>query len=54
MTGDVIADARMEMGQNFNQPHVAVRFNPRGSRLFDQIAAENVNHRLAIILDGNI
>ncbi len=54
MTGDVISDARMEMGQNFNQPHVAVNFNPRGARLFDQIAAENVNQRLAIILDGNV
>jgi len=54
MTGDVIADARMEMGQDFNQPHVAIRFNPRGARLFDQIAAEHVNQRLAIILDGNV
>jgi len=54
MTGDVIEDARMEMGQDFNQPHVAIRFNPRGARLFDQIAAEHVNHRLAIVLDQNI
>ncbi len=54
MTGDVIADARMEMGQDFNQPHVAIRFNPRGARLFDQIAGEHVNQRLAIILDGNV
>jgi len=54
MTGDAIADARMEMGQDFNQPHVAIRFNPRGARLFDRIAAEHVNQRLAIILDGNV
>jgi len=54
MTGDVIADARVEMGREFNQPHVAIRFNPRGARLFDQIAAEHVNQRLAIILDNNV
>jgi preprotein translocase subunit SecD len=54
MTGDVIADARMEMGQGLNQPHVAIQFNPRGASLFDRIAAEHVNQRLAIILDNNV
>ena len=55
MTGDVISDARMAMsGQSFNQPHVSLRFNPRGARVFDQIAAEHVNQRLAIILDNNV
>jgi preprotein translocase subunit SecD len=33
---------------------VGIRFSPRGTRLFDQIAAENVNKRLAIILDGSV
>lgn len=54
MTGDVISEARVEISRRFNQPHVAIRFNPRGSRLFDQIAEENVGKRLAIILDNNI
>lgn len=54
MTGDAIADARMEIGHEFNQPLVAIRFNARGARLFDRIAAEHVNQRLAIILDGNV
>jgi len=54
MTGDVISEARVEVSRRFNQPHVAIRFNPRGSRLFDQIAEENVGKRLAIILDNNI
>ena len=54
MTGDVIAEARMELSRQFNQPHVALRFNPRGSKLFDQIAEKSVGRRLAIILDNNI
>jgi preprotein translocase subunit SecD len=54
MTGDALADARVEFDRTYNQPHVGIRFNPRGTRIFDQIAAENVNKRLAIILDGNV
>jgi preprotein translocase subunit SecD len=54
MTGDVIAEARMELSRQFNQPHVALRFNPRGSKLFDQIAEKSVGKRLAIILDNSI
>jgi len=53
MTGDVIADARMHIDSK-NQPYVGLKFNPRGAKLFDQIAAENVNKRLAIILDNNV
>jgi preprotein translocase subunit SecD len=54
MTGDALADARVQFDRTYNQPHVGIRFNPRGTRIFDQIAAENVNNRLAIILDGNV
>jgi preprotein translocase subunit SecD len=54
MTGDALADARVQFDRTYNQPHVGIRFSPRGTRLFDQIAAENVNRRLAIILDGNV
>jgi preprotein translocase subunit SecD len=54
MTGDALADARVQFDRTYNQPHVAIRFNPRGTRLFDQIAAANVHKRLAIILDNNV
>ena len=54
MTGDALADARTEISRMGNQPIVGIKFNARGSRLFDQIAAENVNKRLAIILDNNV
>jgi preprotein translocase subunit SecD len=56
MTGDVIANAQMAIsgGQRLNQPYVSLTFNPRGARIFDQIAEEHVNQRLAIILDNNV
>ncbi len=54
MTGDVITDARMRIKSDFNEPYVSLDFDSRGARLFDQITAENVKKRLAIVLDNNV
>lgn len=54
MTGDVITDARMRIKSDFNEPYVSLDFDSRGARLFDQITAENVRKRLAIVLDNNV
>ncbi|MGB9736065.1 MAG: protein translocase subunit SecD [bacterium] len=51
MTGDMLTDARMEIGGEYNQPYVSIRFNSRGARLFDQLTAAHVGERLAIVLD---
>lgn len=51
MTGDMLTDARMEIGGEYNQPYVGIRFNSRGARLFDQLTAAHVGQRLAIVLD---
>ncbi len=51
MTGDMLTDARMEIGGEYNQPYVGIRFNSRGARLFDQLTAAHVQQRLAIVLD---
>lgn len=53
LTGDTIRDARVSIG-DFNEPYVTVRFDPAGTRLFDQITAEHVKKRLAILLDGTV
>ncbi|HJM42301.1 MAG TPA: protein translocase subunit SecD, partial [Nitrospinota bacterium] len=53
LTGNSLVDARVEFGQ-FNQPRVSVRFDGRGSRIFDRITAANVGKRLAIVLDKRI
>lgn len=52
MTGDMLTDARMQIGGEYNQPYVSIRFNSRGARLFDQLTATHVGQRLAIVLDN--
>jgi len=54
ITGDVLTDARMRIKTDFNEPYVSLDFDARGARLFDQITAENVGKRLAIVLDNNV
>ncbi len=53
LTGNSLVDARVEFGQ-FSQPQVSVRFDGRGSRIFDRITSANVGKRLAIVLDNRI
>ncbi len=54
ITGDVLTDARTRIKSDFNEPYVSIDFDARGARLFDQITAENVKKRLAIVLDNNV
>ncbi len=54
MTGAVLTDARMRINSQTNEPDVSIDLDARGTRLFDQITAENVGKRLAIVLDNNI
>jgi preprotein translocase subunit SecD len=53
MTGEVLKDAQVRF-DDFNQPYVALEFDPRGAKMFDRITAQNVKRRLAIILDSNV
>jgi preprotein translocase subunit SecD len=50
MTGQYITDARTAFDQ-YGQPYVSLGFNPRGARIFERVTGENVNKRLAIVLD---
>jgi len=54
LTGDVIKEARVNIDQRFNEPYVGLSFNSVGARLFEDITANNVKRRLAIILDNNV
>jgi len=51
MTGDMVKNAQVRIGGNFNEPYVALDFTGRGGRIFAQITEANVNKRFAIILD---
>ncbi|MBI3995802.1 MAG: protein translocase subunit SecD [Nitrospirae bacterium] len=53
MTGDVLTDARVSIGQ-FNEPYVSISMDGAGAQVFERITGENVKKRLAIILDNNV
>ena len=53
LTGDVLSDARVSIGQ-FNDPYVSITFDGKGGREFDRITSENVKKRMAIVLDNTI
>ncbi|MCF8110283.1 MAG: protein translocase subunit SecD [Desulfobacteraceae bacterium] len=53
-TGAHVQDARVQIGQRFGEPHVTIDFNRKGARIFERVTAENVNERLAIVLDDKV
>ncbi|MFP4107806.1 MAG: protein translocase subunit SecD [Desulfonatronovibrio sp.] len=53
MTGEYITNANTAFDQ-YNQPYVSIRFDNQGSRIFERITSENIQKRLAIVLDGNV
>ena len=52
--GDLLTDARVAIDSQFNEPYVSLTFDSVGARLFEEITEQNVNKRMAIILDGNV
>jgi preprotein translocase subunit SecD len=55
LTGEMLTDARVRIGggdTNRNEPYVALEFNAEGARVFDKVTGENVNKRIAIVLDN--
>ena len=52
LTGSAIADAKVKIGGQYNQPYVAIDFNEQGAKDFAKLTGDNINRRLAIILDG--
>jgi len=54
MTGDTIADARMQLFDQLEGPTVQLTLNGDGARRFDELTGANVGRRLAIILDGTV
>ena len=54
MTGDMVKDARVGYGGNFNEPLVSLSLTSDGGDIFADITEANVNRQLAIVLDGVI
>jgi preprotein translocase subunit SecD len=53
LTGDVLSDARVSIGQ-FNDPYVSITFDSKGGREFERITGDNIKKRMAIVLDNTI
>jgi preprotein translocase subunit SecD len=54
LTGKYITDARVSIDQVNGSYHVSLSFNNQGARIFERVTGDNVNKRLAIVLDGII
>ncbi len=52
MTGDMVKDAQVRIGGNFNEPYVSIDLTGRGGKVFAHITEKNVGRRMAIVLDG--
>jgi preprotein translocase subunit SecD len=54
LTGQYLTNAVVRIDNQFNEPYVAIDFNPRGGKIFERVTKANVKKRLAIILDDNV
>lgn len=54
LTGDYLVEADVRINPQYNEPYVSIKFDPAGSKLFEEITAANVGKRLAIVLDDNV
>ena len=51
MTGEMVKNAQVRVGGNFNEPYVGLDLTGRGGKIFGQVTEKNVGKRFAIILD---
>ncbi|OED35306.1 protein-export membrane protein SecD [PVC group bacterium (ex Bugula neritina AB1)] len=55
LTGDMLTDAIVAFDQGgFGGVSVSLEFNKKGARRFEKLTGDNVNRRLAIVLDGKV
>jgi preprotein translocase subunit SecD len=54
MTGDFVADASVVEDRFMGGYDVGVTLTPEGARLFEQITANHVGDKLALVLDGRV
>ena len=51
MTGDMVKDAQVRIGGNFNEPYVSIDMTSRGGKVFAHLTEKHVGRRMAIVLD---
>jgi SecD/SecF fusion protein len=52
MTGDMVKNAQVRIGGQFNEPYVSIDLTARGGKIFAHVTEKNVNRQLAIVLDN--
>lgn len=52
ITGADLVNANVQIGGEWNEPYVELEFSEEGAKKFSDLTGENVNKRLAIVLDG--
>jgi SecD/SecF fusion protein len=51
MTGEMVKDAQVRIGGNFNEPYVGIDMTSTGGKVFADLTEKNVGKRMAIVLD---
>lgn len=54
LTGEYLTDARVQIDSQYSEPFVSLSFDSRGARIFERVTGENIEKRLAIVLDNNV
>ena len=54
LTGELLTEAAVSIDTRYNEPYVAITFNPLGAKMFSDVTAANVQKRMAILLDGTV
>ena len=54
LTGEYLTDARVQFDPRTSEPYVALSFDSKGAKLFEQVTGRNVGKRLAIVLDNKV
>jgi len=49
-----VREASVAVDREMRRPYVSVELTPEGARRFEQLTAENIHRRLAIVIDGAI
>ncbi|MBI3292157.1 MAG: protein translocase subunit SecD, partial [Elusimicrobia bacterium] len=52
LTGATLVEAKVQLGDQYGFPVVALEFNPEGARVFARVTELNIGKNLAIVLDG--
>ncbi len=52
ITGAYLTNAQVKIGGQYNLPYVALSFNSEGAKIFSKLTEQNVERRLAIVLDN--